>query len=131
MVYARGIECLVQSRNPNGLSGWLAYAWTRSHYHGFVSGESFDGDYDQRPHAERVREFAPVVAHDRDRQVPGRLESSAQGLLRGHRSVDQEGLPVFVPRPQRNAAHLPQVCAVDFRLNHAFNFSTRRHDAFR
>ena len=33
---------------PNGLSGWVAYAYERSRYTDPKTGESFDGDYDQR-----------------------------------------------------------------------------------
>ncbi|MEO7272837.1 MAG: TonB-dependent receptor, partial [Vicinamibacterales bacterium] len=46
--FARGVEGLVQVRNPNGLSGWLAYAYGRNRYEDAVSGETFWGNLDQR-----------------------------------------------------------------------------------
>src|SRR6185295_10216024 len=46
--YARGVEFLVQRRSASGLSGWLSYSLGVNRYHDRVTGESFDGDFDQR-----------------------------------------------------------------------------------
>ena len=46
--YSRGIELLLQRRSSNGLSGWLAYALSKTRYDDRMTGESFWGDWDQR-----------------------------------------------------------------------------------
>ena len=49
----RGLELLLQRKDPNGLSGWIAYAFARTRYRDGHTGEEFRGDYDQ-PHALNV-----------------------------------------------------------------------------
>ena len=39
---------LMQLRNPNGLTGWVSYAYGRNRYHDSVSDETFWGNLDQR-----------------------------------------------------------------------------------
>src|SRR5205085_4741083 len=46
--YARGVELLVQRRSNSGLSGWMSYSYGVNRYHDRISGETFDGDFDQR-----------------------------------------------------------------------------------
>ena len=46
--YARGVEMLFQRRSTSGLSGWVWYSLGFNRYHDRVTGESFDGDFDQR-----------------------------------------------------------------------------------
>ena len=46
--YARGMEVLVQRRSANGISGWVSYSLGFNRYHDRTTGESFDGDFDQR-----------------------------------------------------------------------------------
>jgi outer membrane cobalamin receptor len=128
--YARGVELVVQRRDPNGLSGWLAYAWARARYSDPVTGESFDGDYDQRHTFNayvslRLWSRSTVIARYRaGSNIP------ARGYYQDTGQVNPEGLPVFVAGPQRNAARLPEYARLDLRINHAFTFSTRRLTLF-
>jgi outer membrane receptor for ferrienterochelin and colicin len=45
---SRGVDLLLQRRSANGLSGWLAYTFSRTRYRDRLTGESFWGDWDQR-----------------------------------------------------------------------------------
>ena len=45
---ARGIEALLRRDAPDGLSGWIAYAYGEHKYNDVLSGETFFSDYDQR-----------------------------------------------------------------------------------
>ena len=46
--HARGVEVLVQRRSTTGLTGWFSYAYGINRYTDRRTGESFDGDFDQR-----------------------------------------------------------------------------------
>ena len=35
-------------RATSGLTGWVGYTWAHTRYHDVVTGETFDGDFDQR-----------------------------------------------------------------------------------
>ncbi|HUR19591.1 MAG TPA: hypothetical protein VMZ90_02200, partial [Vicinamibacterales bacterium] len=45
---ARGVDVLVQRRATRGLTGWIAYTWAHTTHEDKVTGEEFDGDFDQR-----------------------------------------------------------------------------------
>ena len=45
---ARGIEAMVRRDAPDGLSGWIAYAYGEHRFTDDVTGETFWSDYDQR-----------------------------------------------------------------------------------
>lgn len=128
--YARGVEFVVQRRDPNGLSGWLAYAWARARYCDPATGESFDGDYDQR---HTFNAYASLRLWSRSTLI-ARYRAGSNIPVRGYYQstgqVNAEGLPVFVAGPQRNAARLPEYARLDLRVNHAFTFSTRRLTLF-
>jgi hypothetical protein len=56
--YARGMEVLVQRRSANGVSGWVSYSLGFNRYHDRTTGESFDGDFDQRQRSTPMASFA-------------------------------------------------------------------------
>src|SRR5262249_689141 len=45
---SRGVDVVIERRAPAGLSGWIGYSWAHTPYHDTVTGEHFDGDFDQR-----------------------------------------------------------------------------------
>ncbi len=128
--YARGIEAVVQRRDPNGLSGWVAYVYQRSRYADAATGESFDGDYDQRHTLNvyaslRLWSRATAVAKYRaGSNIPVRGYYSPTGL------EDADGLPTFTLGPARNVGRLPAYSRLDLRFDQVFNFSTRRLTLF-
>lgn len=128
--HARGAELLVQRRDPNGLSGWVAYAWARSRYRDPVTGESFAGDYDQR---HTLTAYGSLRLWSRT-TVSSKLRAGSNIPVRGYYQAtgqqDAEGLPTFVLGRVRNAARLPAYARFDARVSHVFNFSTRRLTLF-
>lgn len=129
-LYARGVEAVVQRRDPNGLSGWIAYAYQRSRYADPRTGESFDGDYDQR-HTLNVyaslrlwSRATAIVKYRVGSNIPVRGYYSATGL------EDNDGLPTFALGPARNAGRLPTYSRLDLRVDQVFHFSTRRLTLF-
>lgn len=128
--FARGAEIVLQRRDPNGLSGWVAYAYSRSRYTDPATGETFDGDYDQRHTLNvygslRLSSRTTVVAKYRvGSNIPVRGYYRPTGL------EDSDGLPTFVLGTERNAGRLPTYARLDLRLNQVFNFSTRRLTLF-
>ena len=46
--HARGVEFLLQRKSSHGLSGWFSYSLGLNRYRDYNTGESFDGDFDQR-----------------------------------------------------------------------------------
>ena len=45
---SRGVDFAVERRAERGPTGWISYAWAHTDYTDRVSGEAFDGDFDQR-----------------------------------------------------------------------------------
>lgn len=128
--YARGVEAIVQRRDPNGLSGWLAYAYSKNHYRDPATGESFDGDYDQR---HTLNAYASLRLWTKTTAIVRYRMGSNQpvrGYYQDTGALDTEGLPIFAIGPYRNAARLPTYARLDLRANHVFNFSTRRLTLF-
>jgi hypothetical protein len=110
---ARGIEAVLQRRDPNGLSGWVAY-----------------GDYDQR---HTLSTYTSLRLGSRTTVVT-KFRAGSNIPLRGYYrptgQKDADGLPLFTLAPSRNAGRLPTYARLDVRVNRAFNFSTRRLTLF-
>jgi hypothetical protein len=45
---AHGVDVAFERRSVRGPTGWVAYTWAHTHYEDHVTGEAFDGDFDQR-----------------------------------------------------------------------------------
>jgi hypothetical protein len=95
---SRGVELLVQRRHPNGLSGWISYAYGVHRRQDTVTGERYPADLDQR-HTLNVYGVLPAVGPvEREREAAGRLEHAGAGLLRrGRREVRRHGAAQRVP----------------------------------
>jgi len=134
---ARGVEAVVRRSAPNGLSGWVGYAYGRLRYTDAASGERFWGDADQR---HTINAFAnyrvsnrtnlsakmrygsnyPIVGYVGEQpRAPG-----APALLGG-------GVPAFYSLTvDRNTLRLPAYSRVDARADRTFTWSTRRITLF-
>jgi len=128
--YARGVETVLQRRDPNGLSGWVAYAYELSRYRDAKTGESFDGDYDQR---HTLNLYASLRLWSRANAI-AKYRIGSNIPVRGYYSPtgveDSDGLPTFALGPARNVGRLPTYSRLDLRVNQVFNFSTRRLTLF-
>jgi hypothetical protein len=127
---ARGIEFLLQRTDPNGVSGWMAYSYGHTRYRDRLTGESFDGDYDQR-HALNV--YAAVRLSSRTTAV-GKFRAGSNIPLVGYNAetgnTSADGLPLYVAASTRNTARLPAYARLDLRINQTFEFGTRRLTLF-
>ena len=128
---ARGVDVLVQRRATRGLTGWIAYTWAHTTHDDKVTGERFDGDYDQR-------HTINVFLHQRLS-----YRSAAGAKLRLGSNVPLVGYFTRV-RPAgaaagqdalwlsdvRNQVRLPWYVRLDLRANRTFTFARRRLTLF-
>ncbi len=128
---SQGVEMFVQRRSPNGLSGWASYAFGRYRQHDVVTGERFDGDFDQR---HSVNLYGLYRFTDRT-SVALKLRTSSNFPVRGY----IQELPATAARPvpgdqparyglaeTRNGARLPVYSRVDLRANRTWTLERSR-----
>jgi hypothetical protein len=121
--YSRGVELLVQRRNPNGLSGWISYAYGRNRYRDVVTGERFWGDLDQR-HTFNLYGFYRLS----DRMsVSGKLRLGSNFPVPGY-FVERNG--AYFVDDVRNEVRLPLYARLDVRANRTYNWSRKRLTLF-
>ena len=121
--HARGVELLVQSRSSNGLSGWASYSFGVNRYTDTTTGESFDGDYDQR-HAFN----AYLLYRISDRfSVAGKLRIGSNVPATGY--WEQRDGNYFVGAT-RNDVRVPTYSRLDVRANRTFNWHGKRLTLF-
>ena len=122
---SRGAELVVMRRAPNGLSGWVSYSWARTHYRDWLTGETFDGDFDQR-HTFNV--FAQQRLSYR-MTVSGKLRVGSNVPLVGYfeGTTVPDALKLFT---LRNDVRLPMYARLDLRANRTFTFQRSRLTLF-
>jgi TonB dependent receptor/Carboxypeptidase regulatory-like domain len=121
--HARGVEVLVQRRDPNKLSGWIGYAYGRNRYRDTVTREAFWGDLDQR-HTFNL--YAHYRWSDRS-SVSGKLRLGSNFPVPGYYS-ERDGEYFLAER--RNEVRLPLYARMDVRANRTFNWSRKRLTLF-
>lgn len=130
---ARGIEALLRRDAPDGLSGWIAYAYGKHEYNDVVSGETFFSDFDQR------HTFSAYALY----RLTNRLSLGAKfrygsnfpitGYV-GEQRFDPDAPPLFGGvRPLfftltdvRNTQRLPAYTRLDVRADRAITWAGRR-----
>lgn len=121
--YARGVEWMVQRKGPDGPSGWVAYSYGLNRYRDRTSGETFDGDHDQR---HTLNAYGVVRASARtsfSAKVRVGTNVPAPGY---YRAVDGS---VWLSA-SRNELRLPVYARVDLRANRTFVGPRRRLTVF-
>ena len=121
--YARGVEMFVQRRDPNGVSGWLAYAFGRSRYTDVVTGETFWTDLDQR-HALNAYASYRVSTHW---NLGAKFRVGSNFPVPGYYR-EQDGLH-FVAET-RNELRLPVYARLDVRASRTFTWARSRLTLF-
>ncbi len=128
---ARGVELLVQRRSPNGLSGWASYSLGRYEQHDVVTGERFNGDFDQR-HALSL--YGVYRLNDRT-SLAMKLRVSSNVPVRGYFKELPATPAQPVPDDQparyglaevRNGTRLPVYQRVDLRANRTWTLQRSR-----
>ncbi len=110
---ARGWQAMWQRRSANGLTGWLAYTYSRTAMDERVTGTSFIADHDLRHQVQAFLSYRlrPTV------NVSGRF-AYATGLPLGGFFELRNG--EYFLSQQRNLLRLPAYQRTDLRLNKAF-----------
>ena len=120
---ARGIELLVQRRDPNGLSGWLAYSFGELRYTDRITGERFWGDLDQR-HAINAYASYRVSPHW---NIGAKLRVGSNFPIPGY-YVEQDG--AYFISDRRNEERLPVYGRLDIRASRTFTWTRARMTIF-
>ena len=128
---SRGVELLVQRRSPNGLTGWASYSLGRYQQRDVVTGDRFNGDFDQR-HA--VSLYGVYRLNNRT-SVAMKLRVSSNFPVRGY----FRELPASAERPvpddqparyglseTRNGVRLPVYQRLDLRANRTWTLQRSR-----
>jgi outer membrane receptor protein involved in Fe transport len=121
--YARGVELLVQRRSNSGLSGWLSYSYGVNRYHDRTTGETFDGDFDQR---HTFNAYGLYRLTNRF-SLAGKLRIGSNTPAIGyweHRDGAEYVSSV------RNELRLPVYSRLDVRANRTFNWERKRLTLF-
>ena len=121
--FSRGVELLVQRRDPNGLSGWLAYSYGRARHTDTVAGESFWADLDQR-HA--LNAYASYRLSNRW-SFGGKLRMGSNFPVAGYYR-EQDAL--HFASEVRNALRLPVYARLDVRASRTFTWTRSRLTLF-
>ena len=120
---SRGVEILVVRKAPSGLSGWIGYTWAHTKYDDRATGESFDGDFDQR-HTLNV--FAQQrLSYRMTMNVKLRVGSNFP--IVGYFAGEPEALTLS---SLRNQVRLPVYARLDVRVNRTFTFNRSRLTLF-
>ena len=120
---SHGFDLLLMRRSTSPLSGWVSYTWSKTHYDDTATGESFDGDFDQR-HTLNVflqQRLSYRLA------VSGKLRIGSNFPIVGYFSGTPDDL--FLASV-RNAVRLPLYARLDVRANRTFTFERSRLTLF-
>ena len=118
-----GIETLIQSSNSHGLAGWVSYSTARTRVIDTLTGEAFDGDYDQR-HTFNAYGRYRLSART---TISSKLRVASNVPIAGY--FERRGEELFLS-DRRNQSRLPVYARLDARFNHVFNFTKRRLTLF-
>jgi hypothetical protein len=113
--YARGLEFSLQRRSANGLTGWMAYSYSKTRLKDDQTGQSFPSDFDQRHTLSLYGSYRLTDTFNLSSgwrygsglPVPGFFRESGSDI----------GLA-----SQRNLLRLPVFSRVDLRANKVFMF---------
>lgn len=120
---SRGMDLLFARRGTSGLTGWIAYTYSHTRYHDRVTGEDFDGDFDQR---HTVNVFVQERLSYRT-AVSAKLRLGSNFPLVGYFQGTRDALRLG---PERNQIRLPGYARLDIRANRTFTFDRRRLTLF-
>src|SRR6185295_3834959 len=114
---SHGVELVVSRRAATGLTGWIGYAFAHTRYTDSVTGEAFDGDFDQR-HTLNI--FAQQRLSYRT-TVSAKFRVGSNFPLVGYfaGTTDPDALTLST---MRNQVRLPVYARLDIRANRTFTF---------
>lgn len=120
---ASGVEFLLQRKDPDGLSGWISYAYGRHRREDAQRGEWFWGDLDQR-HTFNLYAFYRLS--DRS-SLSAKLRAGSNTPAPGYFREVEGG---YFLSDRRNEYRLPAYSRLDLRANRTFMWGARRLTLF-
>src|SRR6185295_2481419 len=121
--YARGVEVMAQRRSTRGISGWISYSYGVNRYTDRLTGETFDGDFDQR-HTFNAYGLYRVTSRF---SVAAKLRAGSNTPAVGY--WEQRGDAYFIAA-SRNRVRVPVYSRLDLRANRTFNWERKRLTLF-
>lgn len=121
---SRGVELMLQRKSPNALSGWIAYSLGRTRYQDRVTGETFDGDYDQR---HTLSLFGRYRVSDR-MSVNARWRFGSNRPITGYIEGRPDGR--YFVTTARNSTRVPAYSRLDMRIDRIYWWGSRRLTLF-
>ena len=118
------MDAVLERHAAKGPNGWLSYTWAHSSYDDVHTGESFDGDFDQR---HTVNVFVEQRVSYR-MTVAAKLRYGSNFPIVGYfdgAPPDQMRLGAY-----RNRVRLPEYLRLDLRASRTFTFDRRRLTLF-
>jgi hypothetical protein len=122
--WSRGLEVMVQRKSPDALSGWVAYSFGHTRYSDRVTGERFDGDFDQR---HTVTLFGRYRISDR-MSANTRFRYGSNRPLLGY--FERRAAGQFFVGTSRNTVRVPAYARLDVRADRTYRWGTRRVTLF-
>ena len=120
---ARGADIVLMRRATSGLTGWVSYTFSETRYRDVLTGETFDGDFDQR---HTLNLFA-------QQRLSYRLMVSAKYRLGSNFPFvgyfDRIGDTLMLGA-DRNRVRVPRYARLDLRATRTFTFDRRRLTLF-
>ena len=123
-VSSRGVELMLQRKSPDGLSGWISYAFGHTRDTDRVTGQTFDGDFDQR---HTISLFGRYRISDR-MSVNARWRFGSNRPITGY--IDRAPDGEFAVGSVRNATRLPAYSRLDARMDRTYAWRSRRLTLF-
>jgi len=120
---SRGVELLFQRRSNSGVSGWVSYSYGINRYRDTTTGESFDGDYDQR---HTFNAYGLYRFTDRF-SLSGKLRMGSNTPAVGY-WTERDG--AFFVGSERNTVRVPLYSRLDVRASRTFNWEKKRLTLF-
>jgi hypothetical protein len=119
----RGVDVVLARRAASGPTGWLSYTWARTRMRDTLTGESFNGDFDQR-------HTLNVVLQQRlsyRTSLGVKLRVGSNFPIVGYFQGTPEALRLS---SVRNQVRLPTYARLDLRASRSFTFDRRRLTVF-
>jgi hypothetical protein len=110
----RGVELTVGHRSPNGLSGWVGYAYADSSYAHQTTGETWPADVEQR---HSLSAYGTYRVSDRT-SLSARFRAATNVPIVGYYRRTETGYAIGT---DRNTLRLPDYARLDLRMTRTFD----------
>jgi hypothetical protein len=120
---ARGVDVVIGRQASSGPTGWIAYTWAHTRHTDSLTGERFDGDFDQRHTLNLFVQHR--FSHRMNASAKLRLGSSFP--IVGYFAGTADTLRLAATR---NDVRLPEYSRLDLRLSRTFTYARSRLTLF-